>query len=168
MIHGIIREVSLVVAGANPKAFIDEVVAHGEEVSDAAVMYFGEELSLEHGELPDSEEEKQEETVSEQEDTSASIEHADSDTEGSSENSSTNSDDEETIADVFNSLTEKQKTAVYAMIGQALESAESSEDDEETGDNDNNVQHNEGGNDNMKVNVFDQNKETQQGEHPEP
>jgi HK97 family phage prohead protease len=110
VIHGDIREVSLVLAGANPGAFIDSVMSHGEESDDEAIIYTGEDISLFHAD------EK--------------------------------SEDEETIADVFNTLTEKQKTVVYAMIGQALEEKEESEDNN---DNDNS----KGGNKTMKHNVFD-------------
>ena len=166
VIHGIIREVSLVLAGANPKAFIDDVLTHSEdgnaEPSGSAVMWFQEPLSLEHGEVLDEEPvqeqeaEKTEETV-EHKDESASMAHADEDKKTEESKSS----DEETVADVFNTLTEKQKNVVYAMIGQALEGEGDSEEDdaeEET------VQHNEGGNDNMKKNVFDQ-QETQELKH---
>ena len=150
VVHGVIREVSLVLAGANPKAFIDDVLTHsedGEAVSDgSAVIWFGEPLSLEHGEILDEEETTEEQT----------IEHADG--EGSSEDSG----DEETIADIFNTLTEKQKTAVYAMIGQALED----DDDADEESDDNEIEHSEGGNEEMKHNVFDQN-DTQELKHSE-
>ena len=166
VIHGIIREVSLVLAGANPKAFIDDVLTHSEdgnaEPSGSAVMWFQEPLSLEHGEVLDEEPvqeqeaEKTEETV-EQKDESASMAHADEDKKTEESKSS----DEETVADVFNTLTEKQKNVVYAMIGQALEGEGNSEEDEAEEDT---VQHNEGGKDNMKKNVFDQ-QETQELKH---
>jgi len=110
VIHGDIREVSLVLAGANPGAFIDSVMSHGEESDDEAIIYTGEDISLSHADKK--------------------------------------SEDEETIADVFNTLTEKQKTVVYALIGQALEEKEESEDNN---DNDGS----KGGNKTMKHNVFD-------------
>lgn len=110
VIHGDIREVSLVLAGANPGAFIDSVISHGEESDDEAIIYTGEDISLFHAD------EK--------------------------------SEDEETIADVFNTLTEKQKTVVYAMIAQALEEKEESEDYNDNDDS-------KGGNKTMKHNVFD-------------
>ena len=156
VIHGVIRELSLVLAGANPKAFIDEVVAHSDSGDEQmAVMFFGQPLSLEHGELPDEEPEKKEEPDM-QKDENASLTHADEGKE---------SDKEETIADVFNTLTDKQKNVVYAMIGQALEEGGASDDEESDEDSDEDtVQHNEGGNDNMKQNVFDQ-QETQELKH---
>lgn len=110
VIHGDIREVSLVLAGANPGAFIDSVMSHGEYSDEEAIIYTGENISLFHAD------EK--------------------------------SEDEETVADVFNTLTEKQKTVVYALIGQALEEKEESEDN----DDDNNFK---GGNKTMKHNLFD-------------
>ena len=162
VIHGVIREVSLVLAGANPKAFIDEVMAHGDNGDvQMAMMFFGEPLSLEHGELPDEEEkDPQEESTVEHKDESASMAHADDEKKGDESGEGAKSDDEETVADVFNTLTEKQKNVVYAMIGQALEEGDSSDDE----DSDDTVQHNEGGNDNMKQNVFDQ-QETQELKH---
>jgi HK97 family phage prohead protease len=118
VIHGAIREVSLVLAGANPGAFIDSVMSHGEESDDEAIIYTGEDISLFHAD------EKKDKPVDEK------------------------SEDEETVADVFNTLTEKQKTVVYAMIGQALEEKEESEDN-------NNNDDSKGGNKTMKHNVFD-------------
>ncbi len=118
VIHGAIREVSLVLAGANPGAFIDSVMSHGEESDDEAIIYTGEDISLFHVD------EKKDEPVDEK------------------------SEDEETVADVFDTLTEKQKTVVYAMIGQALEEKEESEDNNDNNDS-------KGGNKTMKHNVFD-------------
>lgn len=122
VIHGAIREVSLVLAGANPGAFIDSVISHGEESDDEAIIYTGEDISLFHAD----------------------------EKEGSKDTNKTDekSEDEETIADVFNTLTEKQKTVVYAMIGQALEEKEESEDNNDNDDF-------KGGNKTMKHNVFD-------------
>ena len=118
VIHGAIREVSLVLAGANPGAFIDSVMRHGEESDDEAIIYTGEDISLFHAD------EKKDKPVDEK------------------------SEDEETVADVFNTLTEKQKTVVYAMIGQALEEKEESENNNDNNDS-------KGGNKTMKHNVFD-------------
>ena len=63
--HGVIREVSLVLAGANPGAFIDSIIRHGESSDDEAVIYTGEQLSLEHADKEDNMDEnnKQEKTV---------------------------------------------------------------------------------------------------------
>ena len=141
VIHGNIREVSLVLAGANPGAFIESVIKHGEASDEEAVIYNGFELDLSHAE----------------EDESASITHAEEEKKGDSEEvaDETKNENEETVADVFNTLTEKQKNVVYAMIGQALEHSETSENDDDTDET-------EGGNDTMKHNVFDTDKDTQQ------
>lgn len=127
VIHGDIREVSLVLAGANPGAFIDSVISHGEESDDEAIIYTGEDISLFHAD------EKVDKKV-DKKDTNKTDEK---------------SEDEETVADVFNTLTEKQKMVVYAMIGQALEEKEESEDNNDNDDS-------KGGNKTMKHNVFDQ------------
>lgn len=128
VLHGEIREVSLVLAGANPGAFIDSVLAHGEESEDSAVIYTGEDICLSHSDESDNKEE--EENMNDE-----NLEHSD-----------------KTVAEVFETLNEEQKTAVYAMLGVAMEqgSEENQNDDE-----------NEGGN-NMKHNAFegtDNNKE---------
>ena len=144
VMHGVIREVSLVLAGANPAAFIENVMAHGEESTDAAYIFTAEPIDLQRGEL---EEDPVQENQT-QEDESASVAHAD-ETKEEKEVATETKENEETVADVFNTLTDKQKNVVYAMIGQALENGGGS-DSEETTDK------SEGGNDNMKHNVFDQ------------
>lgn len=107
VIHGAIREVSLVLAGANPGAYIDSVMIHGEESDEEAVIFTGENISLSHAENKLQPEEKLEE-----EKTMAN---------------------EKTLQDVFDELTEEQKNVVYALIGQALEDAGVNGEDE--GDN---------------------------------
>ena len=128
VIHGSIREVSLVLAGANPGAFIDSIICHGEESEEEAIIYTGEDISLSHA---DNEEMKEEKPM---EDTKKV------------ENDSGN----KTVKDVFDTLTEEQKTVVYALIGQALESAGKADDNDDNDENDY-----EEDND-MKHNVFDQ------------
>ena len=112
--HGVIREVSLVLAGANPGAFIDSILRHGEASEEEGVIYTGETLVLEH-----AEEKEEEKEVAENK--------------------------EKTVQDVVNSMTEEQKNVLYALVGQALEG--------------NNVEHSEinnnGGDDEMKHNVFE-------------
>lgn len=133
VIHGNIREVSLVLAGANPGASIQNVIKHGEEFDDEAEIYTGENIELMHagcGSSSSSEEDDKKKKDNE-------LEH--------SKNSE--SDSEETVEDVFNTLNEKQKIVVLGLIGEALKDDES--DDE-----------NEGGDDTMKHNVFD-NEQTQ-------
>lgn len=136
--HGIIREVSLVLAGANPGAFIDSIIKHGEESDEEAIIYTGEDISLYHS---DEEEEPKEDSLT----------HADDKKEESkgdakmADEATKKPEGEETVADVFNTLNEKQKTVVYAMIGQALEDAKAGDDDDDES---------EGGKD-MKHNVFE-------------
>ena len=155
VLHGAIREVSLVLAGANPGAFIDNVMLHSDDDSDdfEATIYTGEDISLYHAE----------ETSEEQPD---EISHADKkeDEDMAEETKKTveDSDKEETVADVFNTLSEKQKTVVYAMIGAALEDAGVADDDDDDDDDEKEINHSEGGNDTMKHNVFDQTN-TQEG-----
>ena len=126
VLHGAIRELSLVLAGANPGAFIDSVIRHGDVSDEEAIIYTGENISLYHAEeqQKDKSEDKKEEPKAEKK------------------------EDEETVADVFETLNEKQKTIVYAMIGQALE------ENKEPKDNNNNDD-SKGGNKTMKHNVFD-------------
>ena len=155
VMHGVIREVSLVLAGANPAAFIENVVSHGDQDEEAAYIFANGDLSLEHGELEDS---------SSEEDESASISHASDDKqadengEGAKNVASEKNDSEKTVADVINTMNEEQKNVMYALIGQALEQsgADEDEEDEDTDDTDDTAQHNEGGNNSMKHNVFDQ------------
>lgn len=131
VLHGEIREVSLVLAGANPGAFIDSVLAHGEESEDSAVIYTGEDICLSHSDESDNKEE--EENMNDE-----NLEHSD-----------------KTVAEVFETLNEEQKTAVYAMLGVAMEQGSGENQNEEKDDE------NEGGN-NMKHNAFegtDNNKE---------
>lgn len=127
VLHGAIREVSLVLAGANPGAFIDSIMSHGEETDEEAIIYTGENISLYHADTPPVTNKKEDEELK------------------MADQTTNKPESEETVADVFNTLSEKQKTVVYAMIGQALEDAGAT-DGEPT----------EGGNENMKHNVFDQ------------
>ena len=104
VIHGAIKEVSLVLAGANPGAFIDSIIRHGEESTEECIIFTGDEIELYHAE----------ETLNHKEE---EIKMADGTKNPAGES-------EETVQDVFDTLNEKQKTVVYALIGQALEEAE--------------------------------------------
>ena len=119
VMHGAIREVSLVLAGANPGAFIDSIMAHGEYEDESAVIFTGEEIEIFHTEEP-----KQEENNIMNE-----FKHADEPAK------------DETVKEVFDSMSEKQKTVVYALIGQAIEDAQNDDS--------------QGGNGSMKQNVFE-------------
>lgn len=129
VLHGAIREVSLVLAGANPGAFIDSVIKHGESSEEEAIIYTGEPIELFHA----------------KEDKSDYINHAEEKKEDGSEQEENKSESEETVADVFNTFTEKQKKVVYALIGQALEDNDGSDKEDDS----------EGGNEEMKHNVFE-------------
>ena len=120
VIHGSIREVSLVLAGANPGAFIDSIICHGEESEEEAIIYTGEDISLSHA---DNEEMKEDNPVEDPK----KVE---------------NKTDNKTVKDVFDTLTEEQKTVVYALIGQALESAGATDENDENDEEDNNMKHN--------------------------
>ena len=120
VLHGDIKEVSLVLAGANPGASIQEVLIHGDDVdaSEATIYNDSEELEMWHAEETEEGED---------------IQHA---------------DDNETVADIYNSMSEKQKMAVAAIIDQL---ADSEDEDNEGEENQN------GGETDMKHNVFDKN-----------
>ena len=126
VLHGAIREVSLVLAGANPGAYIDSVsFAHGEESEDEAIIYNEEELELAHA---DAEPEKKEE-----EKPMAEVEEKKAPAAESSD---------ETVKDVFDTLNEKQKTVVYALIGEAIKQAKEGGEEEESNEEDKEMKHN--------------------------
>ena len=134
VLHGDIKELSLVLAGANPGAYIDFVMAHGDDSIDGEIeeLYAGwNENIMIHTAVKAEDKNKEDSKVAEE------IKKPETDTPES----------EETVADVFNTLSEKQKTVVYAMIGQALEDA---------GASNNETDENEEGDNSMKHNVFDQ------------
>lgn len=107
--HGVIREVSLVLAGANPGAFIDSILRHGEASDEEGVIYTGEKLVLSHADEENQNEKKEEEK-----------EVADN--------------KERTVQDVVDSMTEEQRNVMYALIGQALEGSDVKHSDENGGD----------------------------------
>lgn len=201
VIHGAIREVSLVLAGANPGAYIDTIMMHGEDSYEEGYIQTGYPLEnvefLFHadtetdkkGEEKVAEETKKQEpenneetimdvfnTLSEKQKAAVyvlidqamkdagkdtTVKHSEEDTDDHSDDeqevdkdeikhAEESEDSEETVEDVLNTLTEKQQQVVYALIGTALGK---SDDDEEENEDDEEV---EGGNDNMKHNVFDQ------------
>ena len=128
VLHGVIREVSLVLAGANPGAYIDTVMRHGEEFDDEAIIYTGEPLYLEHSDDADEhdgvdengegakEEEKKEETPEEE-------------------------PKEKTVGDVIKSMNQEQQDVLYGLVAKAMSEKEDKSEDES-----------------MKHNVFDNNE----------
>lgn len=101
VLHGAIREVSLVLAGANPGAYIDSIMMHGEESDEEAIIYTGEEIELSHAEADPKPEEKPAKKAEEK----------------------LMENNKKTVKDIIDEMTEEQKTVVYAMIGAALEEA---------------------------------------------
>ena len=116
--HGVIREVSLVLAGANPGAFIDSILRHGEASEEEGVIYTGEELVLFHAEEEPKEVKEEDKKVEDKK--------------------------EKTVQDVVDSMSEEQRNVMYALIGQALEGQNAEHSNIENG-----------GEDEMKHNVFD-------------
>jgi HK97 family phage prohead protease len=130
VIHGVIREVSLVLAGANPGAFIESVLAHGEPMEDGddeGLFYTEEGIYLEHAMDDDSKKEDKEMGDPKKEDTTKKEEQ---DTK------------KETIGDIFDTLTTKQKEAVAVIIGQVVEEAKGKSDDKEDDKEDKEMKHN--------------------------
>ena len=137
VIHGAIREVSLVLAGANPGALIDNLYfAHSEEViDDEAIIYTGENLVLSHSDMKKEEPEEKEESKKDEEEKSEDEPEKDEESEKSDDNSG------KSVKEVFDSLNEEQKTVVYALMAEIM--------------NDSAKEDSEGGNEDMKHNVFD-------------
>ena len=145
VIHGDIREVSLVLAGANPGAFIESVIKHGEESEEEARIFTGEYISLED---TDPEED---------------IYHAEEDAktdegEEKKKDTSKDSEKEETVEDILDTFNEKQKKVLNYVVGRALEDSAKNTEKEESDDEEN--EGSKGGNETMKHNVFD-GKETE-------
>ena len=130
VMHGMIREVSLVHAGANPGAFIDEVVSHSDTSDGEAVIYTGDPLELFHAEEETKEEPETKES------------------EPKKENEKMAEGNEKTIGDVVNTLNEEQKKVLYALVGLALEKGQKGNE----GDKD--VKHNVFDNDNQNDEVL--------------
>ena len=141
VLHGAIREVSLVLAGANPGAFIEEVMMHsddGEPVIDPSkgIFYTDEEISLYHAD--DNKE----------------------DASKDKENTDGESGKQKTPQEIIDSMTEEQQNLFYGVVGGLLATDDEEEgkaDDNKEDENNKNIKHNEseGGNDTMKTNVFD-------------
>lgn len=145
VIHGTIREVSLVLASANPGAYIDNIIMHGAESDEEAIIHSGEyieeDVVMQHSE----ETEKEESNVAEE----------------AKKSESNDKPDEKTVKEVWDGLMKKvtpeEETVIYAMIGHAVGDT-SDEDDKDDKDDkeETKVEHSEGGENNMKKNVFDQ------------
>lgn len=164
VLHGVIREVSLVLAGANPGAFIDNVsIAHSDgtytDLEDEAVIYFDSDVCLEHDDTDDddddeedtseSEESKENESESEKSDETKEDSEKDADSDSDSDEEIEHSDDakKKTVQDVIDSMTDEQKNVMYFLIGSALEG--------EQGE----AKHDDLGDEEMKKNIFDKSTE---------
>lgn len=137
VIHGCICEVSLVHKGANPGAFIDSMLAHGENSDEEAIIYTGLPLVLAHADNT-SDDDKKDEPESKQEDKKDG--------------------DDETIADIIGTMNEKQQNAMYYMVTKALEGKSEGESGEGSEDPDNKSESNKEETI-MKHNVFDTDKQ---------
>lgn len=170
VLHGVIREVSLVYAGANPGAYIDTIISHEDGADEEAIMYFNQPLDLCHGEIGDEEAPKADElkeksdknertikeiidgmseekkrvamfiigmAMSKNKDTKAMV-HADSDDDEVPAGSNG-----KTVKDVWNTFTDEEKKAVYAVIGSSIQENESSDNEEkETNEEEKVMKHN--------------------------
>lgn len=139
VIHGNIKEVSLVVSGANPGAVIEDVyLAHSdhdaEDVTDEAIIFFNEEIEFMHADKPKKENEEDPEEKKEQKE--------DEDMADKKEETG------KTLEDVYKTLNEDQKLLVHALVGEALEQGKKDDDDED-------VKHSDEGGEDMKYNAFD-------------
>lgn len=150
VIHGCICEVSLVHKGANPGAFIDSMLAHGENSDEEAIIYTGLPLVLSHADTK-SEEKKDEEA----DDTKKQDKPKDK-----AEEKKDNDKDEETIADVIATMNEKQQNAMYYMVTKALEGKSDDESEKDSDDPENKSESNKEETI-MKHNVFDTDKQDQ-------
>lgn len=147
VMHGNIREVSLVLAGANPGAYIETVITHADDDGECAIVYTGEDLELYHTDTLEGEELQRkknsgDETGNGKEDKNMA-------------ETEQKQGKEETVGDVWETLTDKQKTAVYAIIAQAV-GDNGGADDEDEDDTDTK------GGKSMKHNIFDNDERGEQ------
>ena len=132
VVHGVIREVSLVHAGANPGAYIDTVIAHSDDTDEEAIIYTGEPLSLFHSDEKSEEKENKDEKPEDKKD---------------GEKSDEKKSDDKTVEEIVNGMSEEEQNVLYALLGQAL--GESGKDDSKK-ENENSKEDKE-----MKHNAFD-------------
>lgn len=169
VLHGVIREVSLVYAGANPGAYIDTIISHEDGADEEAIMYFNQPLDLCHGEIGDEEAPKADEPKEKSDKNERTIKEiiddmsdekkrvamfiigmAMSKSKDTKAMAHADTDDEvpagsngKTVKDVWNTFTDEEKKAVYAVIGSSIQENESSDDDEkETNEEEKVMKHN--------------------------
>jgi len=143
--HGAIREVSLVLSGANPGAFIDSVIRHSAdgkkvEETDEAIIYSGEAITLYHADDPTKrrkreDDEEDDEDLDDEEEADDTEDDSEDDEEDSEEQDEEDSDDDEeetkSAEEVFETLNDEQKVLLYALVKDAEEHAKDNDDDEE-------------------------------------
>ena len=139
VLHGSIREVSLVLAGANPGALIKDVIRHGESSEDEAWIYMGEDITLSHGEDVS---ETEDENVEQNEEELSHAEKEEGEAKVAENENKEQKTEDKTILDIIDTMNEEQQTVLYGLVGQALEAGGETDDSE-------------GGNEDMKHNVFD-------------
>lgn len=158
VIHGCIREVSLVLAGANPGAYIESVMVHGEgaEAEEEVVIYNDEQI--------ETSEESDKEPENDEKNQNGKIEHSDdADAKNDEKEDKADMEDEKkekTVQEVIDTMNEEQKQAMYAVVGQALEDQANNNGDDEENDED-------GGEEKMKHNVFDNDNNDEVLQHSE-
>lgn len=150
VIHGCICEVSLVHKGANPGAFIDSMLAHGENSDESAIIYTGMPLVLSHADTKSEEKKDEEDDDAKKQDKP----------EDKAEDKKDDDKDEETIADVIATMTDKQQNAMYYMVTEALKGKSDDESDEDSDDPENKSESNKEETI-MKHNVFDSDKQNE-------
>lgn len=158
VMHGDIKEVSLVLAGANKEALIDSFFEHGVDGETGMYFYNGEgdceftEDFLSHADKDDEEDEKEnpedENTVSEDESEEKDSEKEDDKMENEKKVQHSDESNDKTVEDIINTMNDEQKDAMYALIGAALEDAKSEDSDEE-------AKHSDEGGEVMKNNLFE-------------
>ena len=176
VIHGDIKEVSLVLAGANEEALIDEYFEHGAdgetemyfynasgEKSDSLIDFFA------HSKKDDEEDEKEEETEEPEDEKADSDdseqEEEDEDMEDTKKKDLKHSDDassEKKVEDIVNTMTDEQKDAMYALIGAAMADAKSGSSEEDEKENEEEIKHSDEGGEVMKTNLFENDVQEQE------
>lgn len=154
VLHGVIREVSLVLSGANPGAVITDVaIAHGDSVSiveDEFIYEVGEdnvELTLQHSSKDDD--------ADEEGDKMKEKEKAEAKAEETKKEAKEPEDSEETVGDVLKTFNEKQRKVMEVLIGKAIEDTKNGELDDDEEDEEEDVEHSGLGEDDMQYNVFE-------------
>ena len=155
VLHGVIREVSLVLSGANPGAVITDVaIAHGDSVSiveDEFIYEVGEdnvELTLQHAS-------KDDDADDEEGDKMKDTEKKESKAEETKKEAKEPEDSEETVGDVLKTFNEKQRKVMEVLIGKAIEDTKNGELDDDEEDEEEDVEHSGLGEDDMQYNVFE-------------